>query len=126
MATCQLCTKRILSHAYKITCANCRETMHLNCLRFTSKEDATCSTFVSNEWFCPVCIKENIPFANITCEDEYMSTILDLNASYSAVSLNLLENQHLIFNLSEVNDDSYAHLNDIDAICLNQNFCFST
>ena len=125
MASCKLCSKRLLPHAYRLTCANCSQGVHLKCLPFVSKEDSSCSTFLSNQWFCPICINENLPFNHLDDDEKFLNTVLDFGSFNTSIAYHRLANQSLIFNPFELNDDTSCPMNDIDPDILYYNQQFS-
>ena len=114
MASCKLCSKRLLSHSYKLTCACCMHSVHQKCLPSVFKKDSKCSHFLSNLWYCPSCVSDNLPFSHLDDDDEFLNTVLDFGSFRAVVPYRILEDQNLIFNPFELNDESTCPMNDID------------
>ena len=70
---CLGCSKRILSHAKKISCKCCNDKCHLKCI---SVNDFEMSSLKScDDWYCFNCMSDIMPFINIVEDSEFYDAL---------------------------------------------------
>ena len=103
---CPLCSKRVLSHSRVLKCTVCNHEFHIACCNFTAEESAD-----RNDWYCPPCLLECVPFCNIIEEDEYKSAIYSRHSD-EPIDFSILD--RLAFNPFEWNQDTNTPLGEVD------------
>ena len=101
---CRICNKNILSHSRSLNCAVCQLKCHLSCLSNVSVHDTIYVERVQNDWFCPVCIDDNLPFSCIIDENEYRNALSEFWRSPSSFNISDLNN--MVFDPFDLNDDN--------------------
>ena len=66
---CNICTRKIQSHAKTVTCVICKYSFHCNCISINSTE--IISILMINDWYCMHCLAESLPFLNISDDLEF-------------------------------------------------------
>ena len=77
MASCSICDRRVLAHAYRLTCAVCQNETHLKCLSGVSKKDKLFKDKNVNNWFGPCCIESALPFNHFIDDDDFLTSVLE-------------------------------------------------
>ena len=67
---CNICSKRVLSHAKVITCALCKQKCHCKCISIKTSEIS--SLLHNDDWYCVLCISDILPFNHISDDTEYL------------------------------------------------------
>ncbi len=67
MNTCSFCMKRLNKSQHKISCCKCHNCCHLKCANVVISDQMVNN--VIDDWFCPICIQQNLPFSNTDDED---------------------------------------------------------
>ena len=76
MDKCLICTRKLLQHAYNISCSLRSETYLLKCVSIIP-EDLEYIELHRNDWYCSCCLVDLCPFNNLENETDFMSTIND-------------------------------------------------
>ena len=105
--TCTVCHRNVLNHACFITCSNCVLKCHIQCLPNVSKQDTLFINRHESIWFCPECLGENLPFCNLTDDDDFLSALSEYSGTPLHTALNL---DDLVFNPLDMNDDHMESL----------------
>ena len=114
MAACNICHKRVLSHAYHLKCSNCHENVHLKCLPMVEKDDSIYVERHRNNWFCINCNILIFPFNCIDEHDEFLEAMYEMQSTQPSVHLDLLLNDQKLFSPFELNENTNHPLFDID------------
>ena len=80
MNCCPICKRKVQSHALQILCKVCHCLFHMKCL---SLESAVLKKLVDdeNEWFCSLCISNELPFNHIENDNEFIISVCGVNQS---------------------------------------------
>ena len=113
MASCRVCTKRMLSHARRLICCNCNNRVHLTCLPRVSVEDSLYKNRDKTDWICPICIQDALPYNHLD-EDDFIESISELWKFDSILPLDSIQSSNYIFCPFELNEDVELPLQDID------------
>jgi hypothetical protein len=95
----RICNQRVLTHAKTVFCTLCQSISHINCLNLYSPSDLDYTTNNSNNWSCPRCLRENVPFYQIDDRSEFIS----LSSPY--LSLDHPNLDQLILNPYDINEE---------------------
>lgn len=112
MGVCNICTQRVLSHSYKLTCFACNNDVHLQCLSGVTRLDSLYVERLTNKWLCTKCSENELPFNSIHDDNEFLQVISNNVTNQTALSLQHLES--LEFNPFEIND--YENSSPLDYI----------
>ena len=106
---CQVCEKKILSHAKKISCHICEGVYHLNCISVNAFEIST--LILDPDWFCVACSTSLLPFNHIDDEEDFLEAL----STRDHFELNWDSFRNLIFNpFSDEHNDFSIPTDDID------------
>ena len=72
---CTICKTSSKRYRYKLTCANCRQKIHLKCTRFTKLEF---NDLAQNDWMCQTCVGEILPFNQIEDDNDFRAALSEL------------------------------------------------
>ena len=106
--------KRLLSHAYKLTCSLCQQTCHLKCLPRVSRNDSIYQDKACSIWYCPPCSQSIFPFNHYDEDDLFYDALNELRTVRPTVPLEVINNQHTVFNPFDINEDADLQIHDID------------
>ena len=113
MVECRICSRRVLSHAYQMTCALCSGVIHLKCLPFIDRNDPIYAERNTNIWFCTVCTKHLFPFNHYDDDNDYDQAIFDISNMYSC-KMSIQELRNRAFVPFDLNDDIRTPLVESD------------
>ena len=97
MASCNICTKRVLSHSFQLKCSVCLNKVHLKCLPFVSNDDSIYVEKDSNLWICTVCTKYIFRFNGIEENEEFLKILAEMQYNDSMIPFDVLIDQNIIF-----------------------------
>ena len=104
---CITCNNRILNHDFSLECTVCKKSFHLKCLFPISRNDLV--NLDINHWICVNCLSDNLPFLNISDDNDFEDSINDLNNDIQG-----LHNLNNVFNPFDLNDDDLLYIDDAD------------
>ena len=95
---CSICVRRVLAHAYSLTCALCRGKTHVKCLPYADQTDFKIAIDKYLNWHCANCMNDMFPFNNVVDNNELKRALFsnefnnmisadDLNREYSTEDL---------------------------------------
>ena len=105
---CNMCIKRVLSHARRMQCSFCKCKVHLSCLPAVDKNNALYTNRESENWMCIKCCAEIFPF-NHYIDDSHFLDVLSKTFSSCKSHVSLADLENKIFIPFEVNDDPSIH-----------------
>ena len=75
-AECSVCSKEV-KNVQSINCSLCHHWVHSKCLSIfnTSSFKAFNATYENQDWFCPPCLAETLPFIELNDEDFYLTCL---------------------------------------------------
>ena len=112
--TCNICVKRVLSHAHRLQCSNCKDLVHVNCLPFVSKTDSIYKERENNLWFCKKCVQTIFPFNHYDEDDEFMEVLSESCSHEPPVPIDIVNNSNKLFIPFELNDNENLPIHDAD------------
>ena len=71
---CNICIRRILSHAKTIKCIICLETCHIKCITLNPEEQLDLLAQAPS-WYCATCIGNTLPFNHFIDDDEFYQSL---------------------------------------------------
>ena len=71
---CNICIRRILSHAKTIKCIICLETCHIKCITLNPEEQLNLLAQPPS-WYCATCIGNTSPFNHFIDDDEFYQSL---------------------------------------------------
>ena len=105
---CPVCRKRILNHAYQISCRLCTKVFHLKCITLLPCQQEWLLRRC-RDWYCKPCISYIFPFNHIEDDQDFIRAVNHIDTMLS------LNNSDLIFHPFEINDsDHLSPLFEID------------
>ena len=113
-ATCNICVKRVLAHAHQLKCDACKNSVHIKCLPYVTKNDSIYIEREEEVWFCKKCIQSVLPFNHFDDDDELMEAIFDTLPNGTSVPFSVLQAQDKLFSPFELNEDVTLPLFDVD------------
>ena len=113
MVECRICSRRVLSHAYQMTCSLCSGVIHLKCLPFIDRNDPIYVDRNTNIWFCTVCTKHLFPFNHYDDDNDYDQAIFDISKMYSC-KMSIQELRNRVFVPFHFNEDIRTPLVESD------------
>ena len=114
MANCNICLKRVLSHAYKLQCTSCKQFCHLKCLPMVSKKDSVYTNRTKNNWFCLECTQSSLPFNHFTDDDDFIEALSSDWRTESIIPLDFVNNLDKMFLPFDLNTNENLPLHDAD------------
>ena len=98
--------------------------MHLRCLPRVSVTDSLYLNRGINEWICPVCIQDALPFNHYDDDDEFIESVAEMWRTDSILPLDIIQYQNYFFSPFEHNQDAELPLPEIDPdLQFNNNQC---
>ena len=70
---CNICTRKVLSHAKNVICKLCKNKYHCKCISINTNEIS--SILNANEWYCMLCLSDALPFINIEDDIDYIEAL---------------------------------------------------
>ena len=114
MAECNICYKRVLSHANQLQCKNCQSLVHIRCLPFIDKNDSIYKNRRTDVWFCTKCTNDIFPFNHYDDNEEFLIALSDSWQGSGTVPFDKLSVDEKIFVPFEINENCDSPLDDID------------
>ena len=115
-AECSICSKEV-KNVQSINCSLCHHWVHSKCLsNFTTNSfKAFNATYENQDWFCPPCLAETLPFLGLNDEDFYLTCLeVSKNADLSSIELKTictqLQNMRMYEPTSNDEKDVYDNL----------------
>ena len=103
MVTCKICNLRLLSHSRKLSCFFCHGAIHLKCLPNVTIHDSVYTSRATNNWLCPLCAGNELPFNHFIDDDKFHNAISD---QHDRFALNMKRLENVIFDPFEINDEN--------------------
>ena len=100
---CNICLRKVLSHAKRLICSFCNKPVHLSCLQNVSTVDSIYIDRATSIWLCPKCVGNELPFNHFIENDEFIQAISENWKTLSNFPCSRV--QGLDFNPFEINDD---------------------
>ena len=97
MASCNVCTKKVLRHSYQLKCHVCTKSIHLKCIPFLDKNDSVYTERENNKWICPKCTENIFPFNHFHENQEFIFALADSWSIETAQLLDLFVKEDRIF-----------------------------
>ena len=114
MAACNVCNRRVQSHAYKLQCSLCNSYVHLNCLTNVPKDDPLYTRRADNTWFCTLCSQSIFAFNHFFDNDDFIEAISDLWFADPTLPFDYINDQNLLFSPFELNSNESSPLIETD------------
>jgi len=114
MAACNICIKKVLSHALHLKCTNCDQLVHLKCLPFVTKFDSLYTDREKNAWYCKNCIQSILPFNHYDDNNDYIAALSEQWNANTSLPFDLLHAQNKLFLPFDLNENDKIPLHDID------------
>ena len=112
--SCNICNKRVLSHAYRLQCTNCKKNVHLKCLPSVSKNDSIYLNRECEHWYCKKCVQSILPFNHF---DDDVTFIEALSESWNydpPVPFDLVNDHNKLFSPFDLNESETLPMHDVD------------
>ena len=111
---CNICTRKVLSHAYQLKCSACNCYVHLRCLHQVDEKDDLYVHKDCNIWFCTECSQNLFPFNHFMDDKDFLIALEDNLCTEPSIPLEFLSSNEKIFMPFDFNDESSSPLTDVD------------
>ena len=75
MASCSICSRRVLRHAHSLVCSTCDGIYHVRCLPNVHTTDSIYIQRFQCNWLCNLCSAKVFPFNHIEDDSEFVNAI---------------------------------------------------
>ena len=97
---CKRCRGNILSHTIYMGCCVCKYKIHLQCIPISRNEyDELLGK--SDDWICPLCLTEILPFNHYEDDTNYCDALMDMFYGIDHFSVRFQENIFIPFELTD-------------------------
>ena len=115
MASCDICTRKVLRHSNQLKCSICKNILHLNCISgLTKKDNIFVDRSTMTDWICPTCVSVIFPYNHFTENDDFLNALADDWRSDLCIPYHFIQNDDRVFQPFELNVDTNTPLSDID------------
>ena len=112
--SCNICNKRVLSHAYKLQCTYCKNLVHIKCLPSVSKNDSIYTNRDCDYWYCKNCVQTIFPFNHLDDDASFIDAISESWYSDPPPSFDFINNQNKLFAPFDLNENDNLPMHDVD------------
>ena len=124
---CNICSKRVLSHAHRLQCCNCKDLVHIRCLPYVTKNDSIYINKACNIWYCKKCVQDIFPYNHYDDDDEFNEVLAEGCSHNRPAPFDLVNNCNKLFMPFELNENENLPIHDADPdLQLYQSMCNRT
>ena len=111
---CNICTRKVLSHANQLKCSACDCYVHLRCLHQVNEMDDLHVHKDFNIWFCTECSQSMFPFNHFMDDKDFLIALEENLCTEPSIPFEFLSNNDKIFTPFDFNDESSSPLTEVD------------